>query len=70
MLIGAGVSIWLFANQTEYIGLIPKHWPSAGDLTFEVGSLLTAVIYLTWRLIEQRSASTTLTAPTEPAPRA
>ena len=34
----------------------PEHWGNAGDLTFEVGSLLTAVIYLTWRLIADRSA--------------
>jgi hypothetical protein len=29
---------------------------AAGDLTFEVGTLLTAVIYLTWRLVAERSA--------------
>jgi len=54
MAVGAGVSIWLFANQTEYVGIIPTHFPSAGDLTFEVGFVLTTVIYLTWRLIEGR----------------
>jgi NCS1 family nucleobase:cation symporter-1 len=56
MVVGAGVSILLFANQTEYIGVVPKHWGAAGDLTFEAGSLLTAVIYLTWRLVVDRSA--------------
>jgi len=56
MTVGAGVSIWLFANQTKYVGLIPAHFPSAGDLTFEAGFVLTAVIYLTWRLIVDRSA--------------
>jgi NCS1 family nucleobase:cation symporter-1 len=59
MAVGAGVSIWLFANQTEYIGVVPKHWGAAGDLTFEVGTLLTAVIYLTWRLVADRSARAT-----------
>jgi NCS1 family nucleobase:cation symporter-1 len=49
MLIGMGVSIWLFSNQTEYVGLVPKHYPSVGDLTFEVGFVVTALIYLTWR---------------------
>jgi nucleobase:cation symporter-1, NCS1 family len=49
MLAGMGVSIWLFSNQTEYVGLVPKHYPSVGDLTFEVGFVVTAVIYLTWR---------------------
>jgi len=56
MAVGAGVSIWLFANQTEYLGLVPKHIGSAGDLTFEVGFVLTAVIYLTWRLVADRSS--------------
>jgi NCS1 family nucleobase:cation symporter-1 len=51
MLVGGGVSIWLFANQTEYIGVIPKHYGAAGDLTFEAGFVLTAVIYLTWHAI-------------------
>jgi len=54
MAIGAGVSIWLFANQTEYVGVIPAHNPNFGDLTFEVGFVLTAVIYLTWRLLADR----------------
>jgi NCS1 family nucleobase:cation symporter-1 len=58
MVVGAGVSIWLFANQSEYVGVVPKHWGAAGDLTFEVGTLLTAVIYLTWRLVADRSART------------
>jgi purine-cytosine permease-like protein len=49
MLVGMGVSIWLFSNQTEYIGLVPTHVPSVGDLTFEVGFVVTAVIYLAWR---------------------
>jgi NCS1 nucleoside transporter family len=48
MLVGMGVSIWLFSNQTEYVGLVPKHYPSVGDLTFEVGFVVTALIYLIW----------------------
>ena len=48
MLIGMGVSIWLFSNQTEYVGLIPSHYASVGDLTFEAGFVITAVIYLIW----------------------
>ncbi len=34
----------------------PSTGGTSGDLTFEVGSVLTAVIYLTWRLIADRSA--------------
>jgi nucleobase:cation symporter-1, NCS1 family len=58
MLVGAGISIWLFSNQTKYVGLVPSHAPDTGDLTFEVGFVLTAVIYLTWRLIADRQART------------
>ena len=54
MAVGGGVSIWLFSNQTKYVGLVPTHWASAGDLTFEVGFVLTAAIYLTWRLVADR----------------
>jgi NCS1 nucleoside transporter family len=51
MLVGGGVSIWLFANQTKYVGVVPKHVGSAGDLTFEVGFALTAAIYLVWHAV-------------------
>ena len=56
MAVGTGVSIWLFSNQTKYVGLVPAHAGAAGDLTFEAGFVLTAVIYLTWRLIADRPA--------------
>jgi NCS1 family nucleobase:cation symporter-1 len=62
MAVGAGVSVWLFANQTEYVGVVPKHWGNVGDLTFEVGFVLTAVIYLAWRLIAARSSRAWVTA--------
>ncbi len=45
MAIAIAVSIWLFANQTDYVGLIPKHHPAFGDLTFEVGFALAAILY-------------------------
>ncbi len=54
MLAGMGLSIWLFSNQTDYVGVVPKHIPSVGDLTFEAGFVITAVVYLAWRLIERR----------------
>jgi NCS1 family nucleobase:cation symporter-1 len=54
MAIGIGLSIWLFANQTKYVGVLPKHNGSFGDLTFEAGVVITTVIYLTWRLIADR----------------
>jgi NCS1 nucleoside transporter family len=54
MLVGIVVSIWLFSNQTEYVGIVPSHVPSAGDLTFEAGFILTTVIYLGWHAVERR----------------
>jgi NCS1 nucleoside transporter family len=56
MAVGMAVSIGLFSNQTEYIAPVPHHVGSVGDLTFEVGFVLTAVIYLTWRLVADRSS--------------
>ena len=60
MAVGGGLSIWLFSNQTKYVGLVPAHVPSTGDLTFEAGFLLTAVIYLSWRLPIARRGSNRL----------
>jgi purine-cytosine permease-like protein len=54
MLVGMGLSIWLFSNQTEYVGVVPSQVPAVGDLTFEVGFVVTAVIYLTWHAITDR----------------
>jgi nucleobase:cation symporter-1, NCS1 family len=61
MLIGMGISIWLFSNQTKYVGLVPKHIGSAGDLTFEAGFLITAVVYLGWHAIAKTGRENTLT---------
>jgi NCS1 family nucleobase:cation symporter-1 len=59
MIVGVVVSVWLFSNQTEYVGVVPTHFPSVGDITFEVGFVLTAIVYLTWHAI----AGTYRTAP-------
>jgi NCS1 family nucleobase:cation symporter-1 len=39
------VSVWLFSDQTQYVGPLPKAHPSIGDLTPFVGFLLAAGIY-------------------------
>ena len=62
MLAGMGISIWLFSNQTEYVGLVPTHVGSVGDLTFEVGFVITAAVYLGWHLIAGTGRENTLTA--------
>ena len=59
MAVGTAVSIWLFANQPpRYVGIVPTHNGNFGDLTFEVGFVLTAAIYLIWRLAADRQART------------
>ena len=58
MVAGGGLAIGLFSNQTKFIGVVPSHLPDTGDLTFEVGFVLTAVIYLAWRLIADQQART------------
>jgi NCS1 nucleoside transporter family len=46
MAIGMAVSIPLFANQyPRYIAYFPTHHPAVGDLTFEVGFVVSAVVY-------------------------
>ena len=59
MAAGMGLSIWLFSNQSEYVGLVPTHVPAVGDITFEAGFLITAVIYLAWHAVtgHRRSAA-------------
>jgi len=65
MLIGMGISIWLFSNQTEYVGLIAKHHPGIGDLTFEVGFLLSAVLYAIFFSITNDRRAEALVIPDE-----
>ena len=45
MAVGGGLSIWLFSNQTKYVGVLVKDHPALGDLTFEVGFAVAAVLY-------------------------
>jgi purine-cytosine permease-like protein len=46
MAVGMIVSIGLFANQPpRFTAYFPKHHPKVGDLTFEVGFIVTAVVY-------------------------
>jgi purine-cytosine permease-like protein len=45
MLIGGVVAIWLFADQSVYVGYVAFHYPQIGDMTFVVGFILTAIVY-------------------------
>jgi nucleobase:cation symporter-1, NCS1 family len=58
--VGAVVSIWLFSNQTKYVGLVPSHWSGVGDLTPFVGGVIAAVVYA--------ALYRPLAAPTPPPP--
>jgi purine-cytosine permease-like protein len=46
IVVGIVASIWLFANQTDFTGVVPKHHPGWGDITFEVGFVIAALVYL------------------------
>jgi purine-cytosine permease-like protein len=46
MAIAIVVSIYFFANQVKYVGLVPKHYPAFGDIAFEVGFVLAAALYV------------------------
>ena len=48
------LSVWLFANQTLYIGLVAKAAPSIGDIAFFVGFVVAAVLYLAIHRVESR----------------
>ena len=50
MAIGLVVSVYLFSNNELYLGPIPKANAAAGDLTFVVGFVLTAVLYWVFNL--------------------
>jgi NCS1 nucleoside transporter family len=45
MLIGIVASILLFSNQEDFSGLVVKHLPGIGDITFLVGFLLAGGLY-------------------------
>jgi NCS1 family nucleobase:cation symporter-1 len=66
MVAGVGLSVWLFSNQTKYVGLVPTHVPSVGDLTFEAGFVITAVVYLTWHAITRSGAGSRAPAAVTP----
>jgi nucleobase:cation symporter-1, NCS1 family len=72
MAVSAALSIYLFANQTGspgYVGVVPKHVPAFGDLTFEVGFVLAALLYaLFFRLQGEGKVQESLAIPGETAP--
>jgi hypothetical protein len=66
MAIAIAVSIYFFANQTDYIGIVPKHNPHFGDIAFEVGFVLAALLYAVFfRLQGESGREETLVIPGE-----
>jgi hypothetical protein len=45
MAVGIVLSVWLFSNESFYTGIVPKHVPEVGDITFFVGFLVAAGLY-------------------------
>jgi nucleobase:cation symporter-1, NCS1 family len=69
MAIAMAVSIYFFANQEDYTGLVPKHVANAGDLAFEVGFVLAALLYaLFFRLQGEATVEETLHIPGQEEP--
>ncbi len=73
MAVAAAVSIWLVRQpeRTCYVGIVPKHHPAFGDLTFEVGFVLAALLYwLFFRLQGESRVQEELVIPGESEPAA
>jgi len=43
--VGLIISIWAFANQKFYTGIVPKHYGNVGDIAFPVGFALSFALY-------------------------
>jgi purine-cytosine permease-like protein len=63
MAIGMVVSIYLFSNQEQYVGAVPKAVPAFGDSTFEVGFVLTALLYALFFKLQRGRESEVLVIP-------
>ncbi|PYC68615.1 cytosine permease [Streptomyces tateyamensis] len=46
MAVGTALGVWLFSNQTDYVGLVAKQYPGIGDLAFAAGFTIAALLYL------------------------
>jgi nucleobase:cation symporter-1, NCS1 family len=64
MAVGMAVSIPLFSDQSDLTGTLAKAHPALGDLTFEVGFVIAALVYFVSYKVQQRGRTAVL----EPAP--
>ncbi|MFC1409369.1 cytosine permease [Streptacidiphilus sp. N1-12] len=51
MAAGTGIGVWLFSNQSDYTGLVAKHFPGIGDIAFLAGFVIAGALYLALRLV-------------------
>lgn len=51
MATGTALGVWLFSNQSDYTGLVAKHYPQIGDLAFAAGFLIAGALYLALRKV-------------------
>ncbi|WP_371669833.1 cytosine permease [Streptomyces sp. NBC_00289] len=54
LLAGVAVSVPLFSNQEKYVGWVPEHYPSFGDVTPLVGFALSAGLYAVLCAVSRR----------------
>jgi NCS1 family nucleobase:cation symporter-1 len=57
MAVGIVLSVWLFSNQEQYVGIVPSHAPALGDITFEVGFVVAALLYAALFPLQKRRAA-------------
>jgi NCS1 family nucleobase:cation symporter-1 len=62
MAVGLVVSVWLFGNQTIYVGVLPKANPAFGDLTFVAGFIISGALYYVFNLGLRKQVSETKSA--------
>ncbi|MCX6460981.1 MAG: cytosine permease [Actinobacteria bacterium] len=63
MLVAMVVSIWGFSNQVQYVGPVPTSIPALGDIAFEVGFVLAAVLYLIFFKLQKQPTDEVLIIP-------
>ena len=63
MLLGIVISVWLFSNQAAYVGLVPKAIPAFGDSAFEVGFIVSFVLYLIFYKLQKQPKTEELIIP-------
>ena len=63
MLLGMVLSIWLFSNQAQYVGLVPAANGNFGDIAFEVGFVISAVLYAIFFKMQKERSDETLKIP-------